>query len=192
MKDTRNYISFETIQIITSKIDDLHLRKYDPDDIRMLFWIMYYCALRPSEAIRLKKDDFDLDRRVFFLGRTKTRKIDEVLIPSEFVGRLDAWITTRPAGKLWPGLTYITMYKWLERLGKLCQILAWTMPQSESGEKTKGHIFRKSFGKEMMSGRFGSGAQDPNQIAKHLRHSKPSVTIDKYLKASLESLREVL
>jgi integrase len=75
----------------------------------------------------------------------------------------------------------------------MLNIEAWTTPQSETGEKTVGHIFRKSIGKDMMDGVQTNIEGKPfeiHTISKHLRHAKPSITQDHYLKSSLQRVKE--
>ena len=57
-------------------IPELKIRKWLDIDIVMMFKIMYFCALRPGEAIKLKKEDFDIESREVYLGKTKTHKED--------------------------------------------------------------------------------------------------------------------
>ena len=158
-------------------------------DVEMLFKICYWCGLRPSEGIGLKKEDFNLVERDVYLGKTKTAKQDRAPIPQRFVPELEAYLGTKESGPLFPGLTYDTAYPWFKRLGKLLDIVAWIMPQSETGEKTVGHIFRKSLGKDMSRGTYGKKFS-PSIVSKQLRHSKPSITIDHYLKESIEAVKE--
>ena len=192
MQDTYNYTSPETIKVIVDSVEKLNLRKWEDQDVQMLFKIMYHSALRPSEAIRLEKRHFDLERREIFLGKTKTKLGDKAAIPKSFVPELYQWLVTKEEGRLWPELQYRTFYNWLDKLGAICHILAWQTPQNESHEKTKGHIFRKSFGKDMIAGTFGERAKDINIIAQHMRHKKPSTTMDHYLKLTLEGVKDAI
>jgi len=192
MQDTYNYISPGTLENMINHIPELHIRKWADNDIRMLFRIMYHCALRPSEAIKIEKAHIDLSRREIYLGKTKTKQNDKCVIPRDILDDIGMWLPAKPKGRLWPNLRYNTLYKWLIRLGNICEITALQSSQEQTGEKTKGHIFRKSMGKEMFYGSYGEGATKINEIAKHLRHSKPSTTMDHYLKLSLESVKDVL
>lgn len=193
MRDTINYINPQTFDAILDAIPRLKIRKWADDDIRMLFKILYWMGLRPMEGIRLAKEDFNLEDREAYLGNTKTRTQDRAMIPHVFVPELGDWLATKPAGPLFPKLTYNTFYPWLRKLGTMLDIPAWTIPQHETHEKTKGHIFRKSIGKDMLSGvhktRDGKKFEIPI-ISKHLRHAKPSITIDHYLKADIEAVKE--
>jgi integrase len=183
----------DDIKKIIDAIPDLKIRKWNDKDIRFLFKIMYYCALRPMEALTLSKEDFNLVDRYVKLGNTKTEKNAKAIIPMLFVQDLDDWLWDKEPGKLWVNLQYITFYKWLKRLGKLCDIEAWTTHRDITGELTVGHIFRKSVAKAMLNGEIkdkdGGDIQIP-VISKHLRHKDVAMTLNHYLKSSQEAVRQ--
>ncbi len=187
LQSTENYINPSQFQIILKAIPGLKIRKWYDYDIVMLFKIQYECALRPSEGIKLSKEDFNIKDRIIYLGKTKTIKGDKVVIPKNFVSELENYLNEKTPGRLFPKLTYHTYSYWLYKLGKILQIKAWITPQLESGEKTLGHIFRKSKGKDLLK---EIGLNDLDIIARHLRHKKPSITFDSYLKASTEAVKQ--
>jgi len=191
MESTSNYINQIELAGAIESIPALKIRKMKDKDVEMLFKIMYWSALRPGEGIRLKKEDFVLPNRIINLGQTKTKKNDKAVIPRAFIPELEQYLKDKPDGKLF-NCKYITFYKWLKRLGKINGIEAWTTHTSETGEKTVGHIFRKSVGKDMMFGEIldmeGNKIDIP-VISQHMRHSKPSMTIDHYLKATSEQVK---
>ena len=193
MKDKSNYISPETFALVLDTIPTLKIRKWNDTDIQMLFKILYWLALRPIEGILLEKEDFNLEDKEAYLGRTKTRWEDRAPIPDPFIPELRQYLETKEDGPLFPGLTYNTFYPWIRKLGKMLDIPAWTTLQDQTHEKTKGHIFRKSLGKDMLSGvhktKDGKKFEIPI-ISKQLRHSKPSITIDHYLKSDIEAVKE--
>lgn len=194
--DSVNQISLDTFDIIYHSIPDLKIRKWRDFDVEMLFKILYHIALRPSEGINLKKEDFNLEQRRVWLGDTKTHKRDFANIPEMFIEDLRAYLDVKEEGRLFPNLTYSTAFHWFVKLGKMLNIEAWTTPERISHEKTKGHIFRKSLGKNMLDGlhlkQDGTpfSFKDIPIISKQLRHSKPSVTIDHYLKVGDKSLKD--
>lgn len=190
MKDKSNYMSQDTFNLVLDTIPALNIRKWADEDIQMLFKLLYWCALRPMEGITRSKEDFNLEDREVYLGQTKTISNDKAPIPMMFIPELTIWLQTKQAGLLFPGLTYDTAYRWFVRLGKMLDIPAWTIPQSKTREKTKGHIFRKSLGKDMLEGTHGKKFPIPI-ISKQLRHAKPSITQDHYLKASIEAVKEM-
>ena len=190
MQDKVNYMSPDTFQKVLDYIPELHIRKQLDDDVRMLFKILYWCGLRPSEGIRLKKSDFNLEDREINLGKTKTIKYDNAVIPKEFMDELTHYLDFKDDDRLFPDLTYHTMFHWIIRLGKALYIPSWIITESVSGEKTKGHIFRKSVGKDMNAGMYGKDAEKIGVISKHLRHKKVSTTMDHYLKLDKEAVKE--
>ena len=190
MKARVNYMPPEQFQQVLDAIPSLNIRKWKDEDIQMMFKIDYWCGLRFDEGCHLKADDFDLELGEVYLGKTKTETADSATIPSNFKPELEAYLKDKK-GELFPGLTYGTAIKWIEKLGIKLNILAWTVPQSISGEKTKTHIFRKSIGKDMIYGTFGSKAP-LTFVSKTLRHRGKdplSMTI-KYLKVGTEDVKD--
>ncbi len=187
LDSTQNYINPNQFKIILKAIPGLKIRKWYDYDIVMLFKIQYECALRPIEAIKLSLEDFNIKDREIYLGKTKTIRGDKVVIPKNFVSELENYLKEKTPGRLFKDLTYHTYSFWLYKLGKTLQIKAWITPQIETGEKTLGHIFRKSKGKDLLK---EIGLNELDIISKHLRHSKPSITFDSYLKASTEAVKQ--
>lgn len=180
----------EQLKQVLEAIPTLKIRKWLDQDIQMLFLICYWCALRIGEALRLKAEDFDLLLCKVYLGKTKANINDDAAIPQFFIPELEKWLTGKK-GDLFPGLTYGTVIVWLKRLGKQLEIKAWTTPQSETGEKTKSHIFRKSLSKDQLYGTFGKKAPLPT-ISKTLRHKgkNPLASTIHYLKAASEDVSD--
>lgn len=182
MDSKENYINQTDFARILAAIPSLKIRKWNDNDVVMLFKILYWLGLRPMEGIPLKKEDFHLNDNLVRLGKTKTEKLTYNEIPPPFRAELHAYINSKPDGPLFPGLTYITVYKWIRRLGDSLNIIAWTSLQEDTGEKTKGHIFRKSLGKDLLYGVHGKEMSNIVDIATLLRHDDPVTTIKYYLK----------
>ena len=180
----------EQFNQILDAIPGLHIRKWNDEDIKMLFKICYWLELRFGEAISLTKESFDLDVNEVLLGHTKTEKQGTAMIPNHFKPELQAWLYDKQ-GPLFPDLTYNTAIKWIQKLGKKLNIQAWITSQSESGEKTKTHIFRKSIGKDMLYGTYGRKAP-LSVITKGLRHKgrNPLATTIHYLKVDGEDVKD--
>lgn len=189
MEGRFNYMSPVQLKQVIDAIPELKIRKWYDFDIEYLFKNCYWLALRPVEGIMLKKEDFNLQEKQCFLGHTKTVQQDYAPIPDPYLSELLQYLDRKKVGRLLPGLSYNTFYVWLKRLGNLCDIPAWTTLQSETGEKTVGHIFRKSLGKDMLIGTHGKKFEIPI-ISKQLRHAKVSTTMDHYLKSSIEAVKE--
>jgi integrase len=176
----------EQFNQILAYIPQLKIRKWEDSDIEWLFRICRKLALRMGEAVKLAKEDFDFERREVDLHQTKTKKNDSAVIPKDFVLDLDGYLWTKDVGPLFPGLTVETVRPWLLKLGKALDIKAFTTPQSESGEKTKCHIFRKSRGKDLLY-----DGTPLNIIQGIYRHNSLDTT-SKYLKAAEEAIKEII
>ncbi len=192
MEDSANYMSIGTFNRVLNSISLLKIRKWDDRDVQFLFKNTYWMGLRPSEAIRLRKEDFKLNNRMVYLGKTKTKKAgDSTIIPLEYVQELEVYLETKDEGRLLPGLKYNTAYLWMKRLGKMLKIPAWTIPESQSGEKTVGHIMRKSLGKHMNEGLYGEELKgDFVTIQGIMRHKDIGMTVNVYLKLDKENVKE--
>ncbi len=188
MKPRSNYMPPDQFEDILKHIPDLELRKWKDEDVIMILRICRWCALRMIEATRLKVEDFDLELREVYLGQTKTAKEDYAAIPSPFIPELREYLSNRGGLLLDPVPKRDTVAKWIQKLGVICHVRAWTTPQSVTGEKTKMHIFRKSQAKDMMLGEYGRKAP-LNIVMKQLRHSNLAMT-SKYLKVDNEEVKD--
>lgn len=187
MDSNPNYINQYDFDRIIAAIPTLKIRKWNDRDVEYLFKILYHMALRPIEGIKLSKEDFDIKNRFVYLGKTKTSNADKAIIPRIFEDELVLYLDSKEEGRLFPGLTYRTLWTWLKRLGKELDIDAWKKGNSaKQGEKTVGHIFRKSWGKDALN---ELGMDKIDIIAQHLRHKKPSMTFDHYLHANIEKVK---
>lgn len=190
MNAQANYMPPEQFNQVLAAIPRLKIRKWKDEDIQMLFKILYWCALRFNEGVRLKVEDFDLLTNQIYLGKTKTNKEDYAPIPPSFKPELAVFLVGK-TGPLFPGLTYKTAIWWIKRLGEMLEIRAWTTPQLISGEKTKTHIFRKSIAKDLLYGTYGAEAP-LNIISKHLRHKGDNALAmtSHYIKADLQTVKD--
>lgn len=181
-----NYVDPQTFQKMLDTIPKLNIRKWNDDDIRMLFKIAYWCGLRMIEATRLKAEDFNILLREVYLGKTKTKREDYATIPTPFIPELEEYLKNKH-GELFPDCNSQIVRVWLTKLGKILDIPAFTTPESVTGEKTKTHIFRKSIGKDMLYGTHVPQAP-LNIIQKTLRHESLDTT-SKYLQAGNEDVK---
>jgi integrase len=184
-----NYIPYDLMLKMFEAVPQLKIRKWQDIDVIMMFKIAYWCELRPNEYIGRKVEDFDIERSEVYLGKTKTGKEEYAVIPPPFRQELVGYLRGR-TGILLPGLTYNTVYYWLIRLGKMLDLPALTTSQAETGEKTKGHIFRKSLPKDLIFGVHGRKAP-LNVISKGLRHKGKNAlsSTQEYLKLSNEDVK---
>ena len=175
---------------IIAYVPELNLRKWDPLQIVMLFKISYWLGLRMIEARKLQVDNFDFDRREVYLGKTKTKKNDSRTIPVPFIPELKEYLRNREGYLFDPIPHRKTIEMWANKIGHAIDIEAWITPQKITGEKTKGHIFRKSIGKDMLYGTHKGGKKAPiTVISNQLGHSNP-LTTTKYLRASQEVVKD--
>lgn len=189
MKAKANYMTPEQFESLIDYVPELRIRKWPDVDVQMLYKMLYWIGLRPMEGIERKKEDIDIHNREIYLGRTKTNLEDYRVIPQLFCTDLSDWLHRKKPGELFPKLQYTTFYHWLKRSGRALDIDCFTVPQSASGEKTVGHGFRKSIGKEMHAGTYSHKPADLNIIAAQLGHNDIMSTM-KYLKLDKEASKD--
>jgi len=191
VEDTYNHITYETMERIIESIHLLRIKRWKTEDIQFLFSLMYWSGLRVAEAIKLQKEDFHLKTRRLVLHNTKTKLIDKAIIPMTFVAEVTEFLKDKPSGDLFPDLYYKAVYRWMKRLGLLLAIPAWTTPRSKTKEMTVCHAMRKSIGKNLLAGVHIAPDNRPYsilEISKLLRHKKPSMTEEHYLKVSDDAM----
>lgn len=183
-----NYIDPKQFEEIISSIPVLQIRKWKDRDVEFLFRISYWCGLRMKEASKLLKEDFDLLVEEVFLGTTKGKKNQSAVIPTIFIPQLKNYLDTKQNGRLMPDCNPQIVRIWCKKLGELLNIPAWVTPQSETGEKTLTHIFRKSIGKDMLYGTHGKIAP-LNIVQRQLRHTSIETT-SRYLQVHGEDVKK--
>lgn len=186
MRADVSYISPSEFERIIKAIPKLQIRKWENRDIEYLFRIAYWCGLRMAEACKLSTDDFDLNQQKVYLGKTKTEENDRAVIPIQFIPSLKIYLNEKE-GELFPECNPQIVRVWTRKLGEILDIPAWTTLQSESHEKTRTHIFRKSIGKDMLWGTHGS-ISPLNVVQRHLRHKSIESTND-YLQQHEEDVK---
>lgn len=183
-----NYLPNEKYNAILEYVKtNLITRKLDSIDIQMIFKISYHAGLRINEVLKLSKSSFDFNLLQINLGKTKTHSHDKASFPQSFSEEMQEYLNTErnnlsKIDLLFP-ISRQTIYTWLMEIGKALNITAWTTPQSESGEKTKTHIFRKSIGKDMLYKK-----APLNIIMNKLRHTNLATT-SQYLKLNLSDVQ---
>jgi len=188
MKPRSNYMTPEEFSKLLGYVPQLKIKKWPVDDIVMMFKICYWLGLRISECLKLAAEDFDANNHEVYLGKTKTEKQAYTNLPPLFEPELWAWLQDKK-GVLFPGCNRFIVYHWLTKAGEALQITALITPQSETGENTKCHIFRKSIGKDMLYGTHTNGAKAPlNVVMQSLRHTNLATT-SKYLKVNTKDVR---
>lgn len=193
VEDSFNHISYPTWERIIDTIPQLYIMKHSHEDVKFLFKIMYWSGLRPAEVIKLKKEDFHLKTKRIDLFETKTKHYDNAVIRTPFIPELEAWLKTKGNGPLFPGLKYLTLYRWMKKLGKMCDVIAWTTPRSKTKEMTVCHGPRKSIGKNMLAGIHKAPDEKeytPLEVSKVLRHADPLTTLKHYLNVDDMAIRK--
>ena len=192
--DTVNYIPLEKLEEIIKRLPDLGVRVCDVYTIEMLFRYCFWCALRVNEALRFDTDHWNNEESTVFLPKTKSKSKVYVTIREPLKSVWDEWCLSCIANgnkKPFGMIKYVTLTKWLYRLGEMCDVKAWQVRTSESGEKTLTHIFRKSMSKGMKKGDVHKDGKkaDIYTIKETLRHKDVGVT-SRYLRISAEEVEE--
>lgn len=176
-----NYISEANFDLLIEYIRKHHkCHGYQKEDLIMVLRIAYELGLRPSEVLKSKKEHYNLHPKVLRLRlfRTKREQNGYASIPPRFVPDLVDYLDKKPNGYIIGNkrgdrhYSYNALFQFLKKAGRELNIPALVTPQKETGEKTVGHAFRKSKGKDM----YFRGAPISVVSAK-LRHSgKDSIT----------------
>lgn len=189
MKPKSNYMPPEQVEALINYIPQLKIKKWNVVDVVMMIKICYWLGLRIGEYLKLKAEDFDLEHREVYLGKTKTESNVYVTIPPHIMPELTNYLFDKK-GSLLPGCNRFIVYHWLVKAGKALDIPALTTKQSETKENTKCHIFRKSIGKDMLYGTHTDGTKAPlNVVSASLRHTNLQTTSE-YLKVNRADVKE--
>ena len=183
-----NYLPNEKFDLILLYVtNNLKSKKLKSIDIQMIFKIAYHAGLRINEVLKLSKSSFNFDLLQINLGKTKTKTHDLATFPNSFSLELQDYLFNDRSLILKSDLLFPisrqTVYTWIMQIGLALQIPAWTTPQTESGEKTKTHLFRKSIAKNMLYKK-----APLNVIMNKLRHTNLATTSD-YLKLNLSDVQ---
>ena len=188
LKENVNYLPNEKFDLILLYVtNNLKSKKLKSIDIQMIFKIAYHAGLRINEVLKLSKLSFNFNLLQIELGKTKTKSHDLATFPNSFSLELQDYLFNDRSLILKSDLLFPisrqTVYTWIMQIGKDLQIPAWTTPQTESGEKTKTHLFRKSIAKNMLYKK-----APLNVIMNKLRHTNLATTSDYLKKVALVGL----
>ena len=134
-----------------------------PSRMQLLFKVIYYCALRISEALSLEKGDFDLERRILRIKRAKTGRkkgkmradgtsivqfvSQETSIPMPLLQELHAQFAMLP--DILFDTSRQSAWEYAKKAGKLAELNIFERQESRSIEGVWTHLFRKSYAKMM-------------------------------------------
>uniref|UniRef100_A0AAT9JAJ8 ORF79 n=1 Tax=Nitrosopumilaceae spindle-shaped virus TaxID=3065433 RepID=A0AAT9JAJ8_9VIRU len=188
MQARTNYITPDQFKQLIDGVDTLELKKFNHEDVKMLFKVCYWMALRIGEALKINVEDFDFEVMQVYLGKTKTEKQGFAKIPEVFRLELLEYLLDKK-GPLFPGMNRFIVSYWLKTLGKRYKIKALTTSQEDTEEKTITHIFRKSMAKDMFYGIHGEKAP-LTFVSDTLRHKGKNrlAATQEYLKITGEDL----
>jgi len=126
--------------------------KLSPERMQLLFNVCYYCALRISETIRLVPADFNLERQILTVKRSKTGKNQLTSIPQPLIARLTAAFEVCPDQTKLFDISRVTAWHYGKEAGKLAGLNIYERQEQKEIEGVWTHLFRKSFAKMMYKG----------------------------------------
>src|SRR3990167_2011206 len=118
-----------------------------PSRMQLLFKVIYYCALRISEALSLEKGDFDLERRILRIKRAKTGKNQKTSIPMPLLQELHAQFAMLP-DKIFD-TSRQSAWEYGKKAGHLAGLNIFEDQDKREIEGVWTHLFRKSYAKMM-------------------------------------------
>jgi len=201
---TTNYLSpqdfkkmVDAIPLVTeynkSKLHTFQADKVpNPSDIQAILWIQYCMGLRISEALLLRRNNFNFERNILTLTKTKTgfKKKDGVKV------RKNQYTSIPPDFPLWIETTIDTMYQNDERLfnhtrqliwsyvKKACKLAGLELGEQQDERYIEGgwtHLIRKSRAKMMIE----KGASEV-MVKVKLRHT--FTVTERYTKPDINAL----
>ena len=162
----------------------------DPENIQAALWVQYCCGLRISEVISLEPDDFNFERKILTLNRTKTgfkkkdgikvRKKQFTSIPPDFPKWLESRILNSHLDILFPHNRQL-MWSYVKKACKMANLELGEQQDERYIEGAWTHLIRKSRAKMMIE----KGAPEV-MVKVKLRHTF-SVT-ERYTKPDINGL----
>lgn len=204
---TTNFLDLEGLKVLSGALAVVAARRVQnllgsrtklapgPDVIQAILWIQFCCGLRISEVLRLTAGDFDFEKKILTLSRTKTgfkrvkgkrvRKPQFTSIPPDFPGWIKNWIVVLPEYlQLFPYRREL-IYSYYKEAGDVAELDIGEQQEERYIEGVWTHLIRKSRAKIMIE-------LDPNnakimQLVKvKLRHKFD--TTERYTRPDLNAL----
>lgn len=115
----------DRLELIKS-IPRLKRLKWDPNDIQFLFQTMYGCALRVDEALRVRRNHFDIKNKILKIPYAKGGLNETVPYGFAYNELVLDWLNRYPHEPsrliLEPKPSRQTIYRWLLSLGEMLDI----------------------------------------------------------------------
>ena len=200
---TTNYLSPEdfkkmvdAIPLVTelnkSKLHTFQSKRVPPSFLLQLaLWVQYCHGLRISEVLQLRKDDFNFERNILTLEKTKTgfkkkdgvkvRKKQFTSIPPDFPPECKLSISRHDSNSLLFPLTRQLMWSYVKKASKLAGVELGEQQDERYINGGWTHLIRKSRAKMMIE----KGAKEV-MVKVKLRHTF-SVT-ERYTKPDINAL----
>jgi len=174
LKNKDKTISFEELNKILAIIPKMSPFKswratLNAEETQLLFKLIYFCALRNSEIINLKKSDFDLENKLLQISRA--RKTENTTIPPNLIGELKTYLKdkqddeyiflSRRNGRR---LTRQIIWTYFKEAGKLSNLELFKAREKRNVDEMITQFFRESHKQYMLR----EGA-DPNLVDLKIR-----------------------
>lgn len=169
-----NYLSPEDFQKFLDAEQDL--------SYKMMFRVLYGCALRVSEALSICPEHVNLKRRILTIPKSKTGRNQKTSIIPEDVDALEIFLETKREGQRIFPFTRQSAWQHCKWNTKKAGLDLYEQQYTREIEGAWTHLFRKSRAKLMME----LGCPIPI-IKLKLRH-RFKETIEHYLQADFSSL----
>ncbi len=156
---------------------------HEDPELRLLIRVLYYTGCRISEALAIRPEDIDFERRVLTLPalKVKGRDVKRVVIDQGSCQLLQAYIKSTRARKskpiFFPGINKDVTRRWL----------AWKAVK-EAGEgigvpAIHPHTLRHTFAVH-----WAAGGGDLLRLQRQLGHKKLSTTTDMYIEFATDDI----
>jgi len=188
-----NYLDLERLEKFSQAIPklDCYTKGFQRPALRsselILFYkILFYCALRVSEGLRLTKEDFNLQSRVLYIKNAKTGKgkTQKTTIAPPLLEDLKWFLNSRKDGEILFPMCRDTALRYAKEAGYKAELNIIDELEQKTIHGIYTHIFRKSYAKFMEN----KGA-NPSYIMIKGRW-KPSAMYQVYTKPSIMALVE--
>ncbi len=150
-----NYLSLENFEDFLNVIPKLAVYHgsarskavLSPEMMQLLFKVTYYCALRISETLSLRKNDIDLESKILTIRESKSATTQKTTIPPKLVKDLKKVLDKLPDVPF--NVSRQTIWDYSKKAGQLAGLNIFESQQNRDIEGIWPTIFRQSRAKEM-------------------------------------------